>query len=303
MKNIIYIGDFVATYSTERYIANAFTELGYNVTRIQENRMMINDAQTMFEEVKSMSPYLVLFSKGKLLGESKKFIELLKKNGIKTAVWLFDLYFDLPADRKFRLEQKDAPFNAEIIFSTDGGHQKEFEALGINHKLLRQGIYEPESIMYDLPKDKDVIFVGGDFYKTRRMMLEALYERYRERFSRYGIPGKIVRGLPLNELYGSTKVVVGDSQPSPHYWSNRIYETLGRGGFLLHPMVAGLDTEFEIGKHLVTYEYGNMDDLFAKIDYYLEHEDEREAIRKAGFEHVKKHYTYKKRCEALLKML
>ncbi len=302
-KNIIYIGDFVEKFSTERYIAKGFEELGHAVTWVQENQLRVVKADALLVDILKLKPDLVLFSKGRPLGESELLIEMLKKQGIKTAVWLFDLYFDLPVDRKFKLEQKVAPFNSEIIFSTDGGHQKEFEALDINHKLLRQGIYEPEAILYDREKVNDIIFVGGDIYKTRVMMLEGLYERYGKRFKRFGTPDKIVRGLPLNELYASTKVVVGDSQPSPRYWSNRIYETLGRGGFLIHPMVEGLDEEFEIGKHLVTFPYGDNDKLFELVDYYLEHDEEREKIRKAGFEYVKKNYTYTKRCEQLLKIL
>lgn len=300
---IVYIGDFRTTYDTERYIAHAFRELGHDVLCLQEHTLNIRKAKDALDEVKRMGAELVLFSKGKPLGESWELIELLKKEGIKTVVWLFDLYFDLPVDRKGKLEKKDAPFNAEWIFSTDGGHDKEFAALDIKHKLLRQGIHEPEAILYDRPKTHEVIFVGNDVYKTRVKMLAMLESHYEKKFEWYGRPGNIVRNLPLNELYASTKVVVGDSQPSPYYWSNRIYETLGRGGFLIHPYVKGLEDEFEIGKHLVTYEYGNLDDLFAKIDYYLAHDEEREAIRKAGFEHVKKNYTYKNRCQKLLEML
>ena len=54
-----------------------------------------------------------------------------------------------------------------------------------------------------------------------------------------------VRGDDLTDLYASVKVVVGDSclvpkpdgSPMTHYCSDRIPETLGRGGLLLHPVV------------------------------------------------------------------
>ena len=38
-------------------------------------------------------------------------------------------------------------------------------------------------------------------------------------------------------------------------------------------------------------------------DYYLENDEEREAIRKAGHELVKSKYTYKNRWEQILKEL
>ena len=89
----------------------------------------------------------------------------------------------------------------------------------------------------------------------------------------------------------------------PDYWSDRIYETIGRGGFLIHPYIKGLEREFEDKKHLVFYEYNNLSQLQELIDYYLEHEDEREKIRISGHEFVKNNYTYKNRWESVLKEL
>ena len=105
----------------------------------------------------------------------------------------------------------------------------------------------------------------------------------------------------------STKIVVGDTLcinfKYPDYWSDRVYETMGRGGFIIHPYVQGMEREFEDKKHLVFYEYGNFNQLKELIDYYLEHDEEREAIRKAGHELVKSKYTYRNRWEQILKEL
>jgi spore maturation protein CgeB len=82
-----------------------------------------------------------------------------------------------------------------------------------------------------------------------------------------------------------------------------VYETIGRGGFMIHPYIKGLEREFEDKKHIVFYEYGNFEQLKELIDYYLEHDAEREAIRKAGHELVKQNYTYRNRWEYILKEL
>lgn len=302
MKTILYFGDFRKPYDTELFIARALRELGYNVVCKQEGKVFKQDITALMNDVKILKPILILFSKGKPMGNSEEFIEALKKEGFNTACWLFDLYFDLPLDRGAGLRNKIAPFNSATIFSTDGGHDKEFAEMDIKKITLRQGIYEPEAILYDREKIHDIIFVGNDVFKTRVKMLNHLASKYGKRFERFGhTPDKVVRNLPLNELYASTKVVVGDSQPSPRYWSNRIYETLGRGGFLLHPKVEGIEEEFIDGVHLVLYDRDNLEDLTNKIDYYLEHDDERERIRKQGFEHVKNNFTYKHRCIELMK--
>ena len=85
----------------------------------------------------------------------------------------------------------------------------------------------------------------------------------------------------------------------PHYWSNRVYETIGRGGFYISADW-GLEEEFTPRLHYIPYEYGNLEDLKQKIDYYLLNGQERENIRQAGFEWCKLQYTYKRRCEKLL---
>ncbi len=292
------------SYSTERYITHAFEQLGYGVHTIQEDSFVTRDYKAIAKEIQVLDPLFVIFSKGKLYGESVQLIDELRKCKIKTCAWLFDLFFDLPSDRKWRLEKKEAPFNSDIVFSTDGGHNSEFERIGIKHSLLRQGIHEPEAVMVPFTNYKhDVIFVGSDVYRTRVMLLAGLDEHYGKGFARYGGQGSTVRGMPLNELYAQTKIVVGDSQPSPKYWSNRIYETLGRGGFLIHPMVEGLDKEFVPYKHFIPYDYGDYDQLYEIIDYYLSHDKEREEIRKAGHEYCKKHYTYTKRAEELIKVI
>lgn len=301
-KKIIYFGDFVAGHSTEVYIAHAFTELGYKVICLQDNSTSIKNPDVVLDEICQINPEFILFSKGKLGGEIEQLMSSLKFRNIKTVCWLFDLYFGLNSTRVNKLIIKEPPFNSDIIFSTDGGHQIDFNKIGIKHKCLRQGIHEKEAILYKLPKTHDIIFVGADHFKNRGWLLDGLKEKYGDRFEWIGFP-KEIRGLPLNELYASTKIVVGDSQPSPKYWSNRIYETLGRGGFLIHPRVEGIEEEFEDGKHLVLFERGNTEELCKLIDYYLEHEEEREKIRKAGFNHVKKNYTYKKRVSMLLSMI
>ncbi|MGA1047807.1 MAG: glycosyltransferase, partial [Minisyncoccia bacterium] len=131
---------------------------------------------------------------------------------------------------------------------------------------------------------------------------------YAGRFEHYGSGGyKNIRGIDLNKLYWNTKIAIGDTLcidfKYPDYWSDRVYETMGRGGFIIHPYVSGMEREFEDKKHLVFYEYGNFEQMKQLIDYYLEHDEEREAIRIAGHELVKQKYTYKNRWEHILKEL
>ena len=89
-----------------------------------------------------------------------------------------------------------------------------------------------------------------------------------------------IRNHDLNRLYASVKVCVGDSLcpgfNHPRYWSDRLPETIGRGGFIIHPRIEGIEEEY--GGRVELFGFNDWDTLKLKIDYYLASEDER--IRK-----------------------
>lgn len=78
----------------------------------------------------------------------------------------------------------------------------------------------------------------------------------------------------------------------------RIFDILGAGGFLITNYQSELTDYFEIDKDLVCYE--SLDDLINKIEYYLNHEEERNRIAKNGHEKVKKYHTYQVRVQSML---
>lgn len=83
--------------------------------------------------------------------------------------------------------------------------------------------------------------------------------------------------------------------------SLRIWDILGCGGFLITNYQAEIPAYFEIGKDLETYE--TVEELAAKIHYYLTHEEERVEIAIHGYETVAKYHTYKIRLTQMLQIL
>ena len=116
-----------------------------------------------------------------------------------------------------------------------------------------------------------------------------------------------VRGQALRDLYASVDIATGDScfagSGLANYWSDRIPETLGRGGFLMHPYVPGIEAHFEPGTHFASWNAGDWDQLGEDIDYFLDHPDRREEIRHAGWEHTLAHHTYDVRMNQLVDLL
>ena len=77
----------------------------------------------------------------------------------------------------------------------------------------------------------------------------------------------------------------------------RAFDIMGCGGFLLTNYQADMLELFEPNKDFVYYT--DYEDLLTKVEYYLEHEDERNAIARNGYEKVRKNHTYKHRLDAI----
>ena len=292
---ISYIGKFIRLHD-EEYIARSFEALGHQVIRIPQS----SSHQDIVNILKVHTPDILLYAKWNCPPEVKPTIVQLQRAGMKTVCWLFDLYFGYHREYIIRNSQF---FKSDFVFTTDGGHNPQFTQCGIKHHCVRQGIYKDECVMFDEVDKSGIVFVGSSnpLYPERQEIMAMLKDVYGDHFTWYGRKDtNEIRGMDLNKLYAKTKIVIGDAVFSPHYWSNRVVETLGRGGFMIHPEVPGIAQEYP---YLVLYRRGDMGDLRKKIDYYLTHNKEREEIRRKNFEFVRDRYTTEKKCLELLQWL
>lgn len=81
----------------------------------------------------------------------------------------------------------------------------------------------------------------------------------------------------------------------------RIFEAPACGGFLLTGKVDGLSDYYKDGTEIVVFK--GRKDLIEKCHYYLEHEEKRIAIAKAGYERTIKDHTYEQRFKEIFKAL
>ncbi|MCI5873721.1 MAG: DUF3880 domain-containing protein [Clostridiales bacterium] len=79
----------------------------------------------------------------------------------------------------------------------------------------------------------------------------------------------------------------------------RVFDVLGCGGFLLTNFQAEMPECFSLGEDFVVYE--SIEDLYAKADFYLRNESERNRIAKHGLETVRKYYTFRQQMEKILR--
>ena len=311
MANIVFLGNFRVDFTSESHHAKSLESLGHSVTRLQETEIK---AENILVHALKSDLFVWIHTHGwntPGLLSMEKVLDTLKENNIPSMTYHLDLWFGL--QRQKDLEVMPVYKKIGHFFTVDSKMAQWFnEETNVKGHYLPAGVFGEECTYKESTKKKNVIFVGSKKYhpewQYRTQLINWLDKVYGNRFEQYGNGGvESVRGLRLNKLYWSTKVVVGDTLclnfNYPDYWSDRIYETLGRGGFLIHPYIPGIEKEFVDKKHVVFYEYGNFEQLKELIDYYLTHEEEREEIRKAGHELVKNNYTYRHRWQHIIKEL
>ncbi len=304
-NKIVYIGNFKLFYYTAEYVAKSFEDLSWEVKRIQEDNFKPEDAVKECEDAK-----FILWTRHWV---EKIYLveEVLSKIKIPSVGLHLDLYFGLDREKDLNL-----PFwKCDYVFTADGGHQEEFKKLGINHYFLSPGVYKKDCYFGEKDEKwegKDIVFLGSYYYhpewQYRRVLIEWLYKTYKDRFVLVGadqvyfIKGRCW-GKDKNNLFASVPIVMGDSFYSPNYWSDRVPETLGRGGFLIHPRVPGMEKEYRYYKDFIPYNHGDFKTLKEIIDYYIEAEDERNKIREQAMEWVKTHHTWEHKINYILEIL
>jgi hypothetical protein len=242
----------------------------------------------------------------------------------RAGIPLIGIHLDTWSNLKRENSVFEAPYfrAVDMLFTADGDAEDLWERAGVNHRWLLPaiserwlGLGEPD------PKyDCDVVFVGGwhnyghKEWTHRSELIEHLSQWYGDRFlalPRQGQP-RIV-GDELNRVYASAKVAVGDSCLVPHpdgrpkrsYCSDRVPETLGRGGILVHPSVEGIDEAF--GRHLV-WELGDWAGLKEVIDGAVSDRAEwadgsRMAARLGNIGYTEQHNTYTRRVRTVVETL
>ena len=303
---ILYVGNFSEKSVGEPEIAYALEKLGHEVTKVDEEQGIIPKLRTMLWAREKYD--FLLFAKFRVgtHEEIRDFLRDLRGIKIPSVCWLFDLYWGYRRENEIAYNM--SPWTgADIVLTTDGGHDDKWKKYGIKHFLLRQGIDERVEMGTPTFDTKaEIGFVGSRLtwagWPYRGTLLDFLSVAYGNKFQHFGSDGRL-RHEELGNLLATLKITICDTVYSPYYWSNRIYEMMGRGGFVIHPRIEGLEKEFEEFKHFIPYKVGNFKDLKQKIDYYLEHDEEREVIRKAGFEHIHKNLTYTHRVKELIQKL
>lgn len=227
------------------------------------------------------------------------------------------------------------------VSSTDISAPVNYKKIGYKNLIRTQFacnhfLYKP----LDLPKIYDVTFVGqphGDRIKIVEKIKKAgidiqcwgkgwpngrvSQEDMIRIFSQSKININFAKGSGDVNLRGLARIFFKKENglirfQNPKYWIDNVksllgniknhikgrnFEILGCKGFLITGNADNLKDYYQDGKEVVIYK--DTKDLIEKIRYYLAHDQEREAIAKAGYERTLRDHTYEKRFNEIFKII
>lgn len=307
---VALLGNLEPPHSTENEIRKALTALGHDVIVTQEGHGRMPD----------LDCHVALWTRTASLCErtpverQRQWLIDARRAGVPTVAVHLDRWHGLREHGREASVWEQPYFHCEHFFSTDGAHDLEWAAAGVNHHWMPPGVSEFECEP-GTPRDEwrcDVGFLGsvGGYHaehQHRGELVQFLRETYGDRFRQFpgeGQPG--IRGDDLRDLIASVKVWVGDSCLAPRadggemvrYWSDRVPELTGRGALLLHPEVEGLSEQHP---GLPTWHMGAGDELRRLIDIWLAvDESDRQQRAEALRRHTVEHHTYTVRMAQVL---
>ena len=228
-------------------------------------------------------------------------IEGLTRDGITTFNWFTDDHWRFDS-----FSRHYAPAFT-LVSTTDRTALPRYEAIGARAVLTQWACnryaYAPRAkeLRYD------VSFVGQR-YGDRPKVVKALRKAGIDVYCRgMGWSGGRVDHDEMVEIFGASRVNLNLANSwGGHFWSRhrvvsqikgRTFEVPGSGGFLLTDHAPHLEEYFEIGAEIDVFE--STEHLTERVKYWLEHEEERQAVARAGYERVVAEHTYDRRFAAI----
>lgn len=262
--------------------------------------------------------------------------EITEKSGAITFNWFADDHWRFDNFSKYW-----APF-FHWVATTDSQAPEKYRKIGCKNVIktqwaCNQFLYKP------LPSDKNyaVTFVGQPHGNRRSIIKKIRNAGISVDCFGYGWPNGRVSQEEMIKIFSNSKINLNLTKASgvfgikplakvfldkdangllrlnsPAAWldnfrsllgkrreqiKGRNFEVPGCGGFLLTGDADNLRDYYEDGKEIVIFKGAS--DLVEKIGYYLEHDREREAIARAGYERTLREHTYERRFRDIFRIV
>lgn len=255
------------------------------------------DHKRILRDVKRHEADAIILNSGGLTLQDDTFAALKEKKVTTVGISLSDPDV-FPYNGKLYAQKFD-------LFYTNSRYslENEYGATGANIRLLpfaaskKHHYYMPE-----IRREFDVVVVAHA-REDRMPVIDRL-----ERICRVGTYGNgwkhslgTVNGLEHVKAINRGKMYLSFARTVAGFDNVKVglFEAMACNQVVLTSYMEELQSYFEIGKEILCYR--NEEELYALVEYYLEHEDELEAIRQRSYQRFLREHTYQKRWDSVLK--
>lgn len=204
-------------------------------------------------------------------------------------------------------DQYDAVYVASTIWAE---HLKPLVSTPV-YPLLQCTDPEVFGSVVDEEKKYELLFVGNSRKVFRKVIQDVLPTDYS--LSIYGtnwdgfVDPSLIKGInipnhELAQVYHDCAILLNDhwdDMREKGFISNRIFDGLAAGAFIISDRVAGID---HVLKDCIVM-YDDKQDLYEKVKYYMEHEEQRKKISSYGKKVVLEDHTFANRMKEILKFI
>lgn len=299
MKRIILFGKSKKRTRTTFHIARAFRERGnvllwLNPVKIRRRHPQGAD-QWILDQIDRFKPDIIfIYSKDIPLAVLKQIFG----GRIQTVLYYEDMAREVPRDliEMGRL--------VDYFLATNYGLITAYKKLGITNPIYFVGAcdrydHRPRHAFLPIWKS-DIAFIGqarpneSRVFLTQKLSTCFRVKVYGRNWQQYGLRPTLKTVTPRSYglICGGAKIMLGADITAEvdGYWSNRLWLTLGCGGFLLARYVRGMETYFENKRHLVWYH--DEQECLSLSREYLAKPGERKQIALAGYHLVHQQHTF-----------
>ena len=299
MHRIILFGKSKRRTRTTFHLVRAFKERGHAILWLNpaqiRRRQKDSSEQWIINRIEDYKPDIIfIYSKDIPLGVLIKYAAA----DIKTVLYYEDMSLEIDASLV------ELGKRVDFFLATNKGLLDEYKKAGIINPIYFTGACDRTSHRRRwavLPIWKsDIAFIGQARADEPRVTLTrelaAAYnvKVYGKNWKSFGFKPtkKTITPRSYALVCAGAKIILGADITSAveGYWSNRLWLTLGCGGFFLTAYVPGMETFFENKKHLVWYH--NDQECLSLAEEYLARPEERRRIAMQGYQLMHEHHTF-----------
>jgi len=299
MPRIILFGKSKRRTRTTFHLARAFKECGNTVLWLNpakiRRRLKNESDRWILNKIKVFDPDIIfIYSKDIPLGVLQKIAGGL----VPIMMYYEDLRWEVPTSvsQLGRL--------VDFFLATNKGLLADYKKAGIANPIYFIGACDRHDHRVRHPIlpvwKSDIAFIGqARADESRVVLIRKLTKRfnvkvYGKNWQAFGVEPTLKTVTPRR--YGlvcrGAKIILGAdiTDEVEGYWSNRLWLTLGCGGFFLTAYVRGMEKFFENKRHLVWYH--SETECLRLAEEYLAKPDIRRKIARQGYHLVHEHHTF-----------